>query len=62
MGFVLCILSQALLFGQRTDHLLRCPGGLLKGSEEDAAGPQGRTSSWDQEVGLKPSTPSDEAL
>lgn len=65
MGCLLCVLSQALLSGQRTDHLFRCPGGLLKGIEEDAAGSQDRNTSWDHEgprVGLKLSTPLDEVF
>lgn len=34
--------STGSAFGQRTDHLLRSLGELLKDSEEDVAGPQDR--------------------
>lgn len=69
MGFLLCVLSQALwlllllFFGQRTDHLLRCPGELLKDSEEDAAGPQDRNTAAGTKRHLEwDPSPSDGAL
>lgn len=52
-----------VVFGQRTDHLLRCPGELLKDSEEDAAGPQDRNTAAGSKRHLEwDSSPSDGAV